>query len=102
MYISIYLYIYIYVLTYIYIYIYIYIYTHILGWLETRLAQNTSNYIKLPNTTLEGTEGVPTNGGRKYQLVWLGFTLNSVHVQTLILTDVQTPFFGTPLVPLKT
>ena len=27
--------------------------------------------------------------------------LDSLHVQTLMLTDVQTPFHGTPLVPLK-
>ena len=27
--------------------------------------------------------------------------LNSLHVQTLMLTDFQTPFLGTPLVPLK-
>ena len=26
--------------------------------------------------------------------------LNSLHVQTLMLTDVRTPFLGTPLVPL--
>ena len=25
----------------------------------------------------------------------------SLHVQTLMLTDVQTPFLGTPLAPLK-
>ena len=28
-------------------------------------------------------------------------TLNSLHVQTLVLTHVQTPFLGTPLVPLQ-
>ena len=28
-------------------------------------------------------------------------TLNSLHIQSLTLTDVQTPFHGTPLVPLK-
>ena len=35
------------------------------------------------------------------QLVLLCFALSSLHVQTLMLTDVQTPFLGTPLVPLK-
>ena len=29
------------------------------------------------------------------------FTPNSLHVQTLTLTDVRIPFLGTPLVPLK-
>ena len=29
------------------------------------------------------------------------FTLNSSHVRTLMLADVQTPFLGTPLAPLK-
>ena len=29
------------------------------------------------------------------------FTLNSLHSQTLMSTDVQTPFLGTPLVPLR-
>ena len=28
-------------------------------------------------------------------------TLDMLHVQILMLTDVQTPFLGTPLVPLK-
>ena len=27
--------------------------------------------------------------------------LNSLHVRTLMLTDVQTPFLGTPLIPFK-
>ena len=31
---------------------------------------------------------------------WFGFALNDLQVQTLMLTDVSTPFF-TPLVPLK-
>ena len=32
---------------------------------------------------------------------WLArATLNSLHARTLVLTDVQTPFLGTPLVPL--
>ena len=34
-------------------------------------------------------------------LVCLCFALNLSQVQTLMLTDVQTPFLGTPLVPLK-
>ena len=29
------------------------------------------------------------------------FTVNSLHVRTLVLTDVETPFLGTPLVPLN-
>ena len=29
------------------------------------------------------------------------FTLDSLHVQTPMLTDVQTPFLETPLLPLK-
>ena len=35
------------------------------------------------------------------QLVWSRFTLNSLHVQALMLTDAQAPFLGTPLVPLE-
>ena len=46
--------------------------------------------------SLEGTKGVPSNGGHKWQLVWSCFTLNSLHAQTLTLTDVQTPSFGPP------
>ena len=42
--------------------------------------------------SLEGTEGVPRNGHRKLQLAWPCFTLKSLHAQTLMLTDVQTPF----------
>ena len=34
------------------------------------------------------------------QLAWSWFTLKSLHVQTLTLTDAQAPFLGTPLVPL--
>ena len=49
---------------------------------------------------LEGAKGVPRNGGRKQQLVRSCFALNDVHVQTLTLTDFQTPFPVTPLVPL--
>ena len=50
---------------------------------------------------LEGTKGVPRNGGRKKQLVRSCFAPHSLHVQALMLTDVQTPFLGTPLVPLN-
>ena len=49
----------------------------------------------------QGTGGVPKNGGRKYQLVRSCFALDSLHAQTLMMTDVQTPFHGTPLVPLE-
>ena len=52
-------------------------------------------------SALEGTKGVPRNGGRKQQVVWSCFALNSLHVQTLMLTDAQTPLLVTPLVPLK-
>ena len=48
---------------------------------------------------LEGSKGVPRNGGCEWQLVRSCFTLSSLHVQTLMLTDVQT--LGTPLVSLK-
>ena len=57
------------------------------GWLVGRL--------------LEGTKGVPRSGCRKWRLVWMRFTFNSLHVETLMLTGVQTPFLGTPLAPLK-
>ena len=43
----------------------------------------------------------PRNGGCKEQLVWLCFLINSLHVLALMLTDVQAPFLGTSLVPLK-
>ena len=47
---------------------------------------------------LEGTEGVPRSGGRKWQLVWSYLcTLNDVYVQTLMSTDVQTPLPWDPL-----
>ena len=36
-----------------------------------------------------------------HRLSITGITLNSLHVQTLTLTDVQTSFLGTLLVPLK-
>ena len=39
---------------------------------------------------LEGTMGSQGTGGRKQQLVWLYFALNSLHGQTLMLTDAQT------------
>ena len=52
--------------------------------------------------SLEGIEGVPRNGGCKEQLVSLWLSLNSLlHVQTLMLTDVQIPFLGTPLASPK-
>ena len=54
--------------------------------------------ICLRTASLEGTKGVPRNGGRKQQLVWSHVTFNSLHIQTLMLTDVQNPFLGTPLV----
>ena len=47
---------------------------------------------------LRGSQGV---GGRKQRPVRLCFALDSLHVQILMLTDVQTPFLGTPLLPLK-
>ena len=50
---------------------------------------------------IKGIKGVPRNGGRKRQPVWACSTLNSLHVKTLMLTDVQTPSLGTPLHPLK-
>ena len=53
-------------------------------------------------TVLEGTKEVPRNGGRKQQLVLSCFAINSLHAQTLVLTDAQTSFLGTSLVPLKT
>ena len=56
---------------------------------------------KAVRVALEGTEGVPSKRGREQQLVWSCFDFNSLHVRTLTLTDVQTPFLGTPLVPLK-
>ena len=68
-------------------------YTHIYRLLEMCLAEGAGD--------LEGSKGVPRNGGRKQQLVRSCFALDSLHVRTLALTDVQTPFFGTPLVPLK-
>ena len=49
----------------------------------------------------ERIKGVPRNGGRKQQLVWSCCILHSLCVQTLMLTDAQTPFLETPLVPLQ-
>ena len=48
----------------------------------------------------EGTQEVPRIGGRKQQLACSRFTLDSLHVQALMLTDVRIPFLRTPLVPL--
>ena len=50
---------------------------------------------------LEGTKGVPRNGGRRSKLLRSRFTLDSLPVRTLTSTDIQTPFLGTPLAPLK-
>ena len=50
----------------------------------------------MASMSLEGTEGVPRKGGRKQQPVCLCFVIDSLHVQALMLTDVQTPFLGTP------
>ena len=57
--------------THVYVYIYIYIYMYI----------------------------IPEVSGVKRSFI--AFDLNYLHVLTLMLTDVQTPFLGTPLVPLK-
>ena len=43
----------------------------------------------------------PRNGDREQQLVLYWFTFIYLHVQTLTLADVQTPFLGTPLAPLE-
>ena len=107
--IYIYIYIYIYVL---HIYIYIYIYIVRSGARSGRRSQEMVIVIVMvtviiiviviliiigPARSLEGTKGLPRNGGRKQQLVWSCLTLDSLHVQTLMSTDVQTPFLGTPL-----
>ena len=107
-YVYIYIYLFIYivvegiVINYVYIYIYIYIYTHIhmyiLHMFSILISIGTSPGRFSP---LEGTKGVPRNGGHKQQLVRSCVVLKSLHVQTLTLTDVQTPFLGTPLIPLK-
>ena len=55
---------------------------------------------RLPRLQRE-LKGVPRNGGREQQLVCSCFALNSLHLQTIVLTDVPTPFLGTPLVPLR-
>ena len=47
---------------------------------------------------LRGSQGT---GVRKEQLVWSCFTLNSLHVRTLMLTDVRTPFPWDPLSSLQ-
>ena len=49
---------------------------------------------KYAEINLEGTKGVPRNGCCKYQLAWSCFALSSLHVQTLMLTDVQTTLLG--------
>ena len=54
-----------------------------------------------PSVCLEGAKGVPRNGCHEWQLVRLCSTLNSLHAQTLMLTDAQNPFLGTPLAPLE-
>ena len=48
----------------------------------------------------EETKGVPRNGGRKSQSARSRLALNSLRVQTLLLTDVQTPFLRTPSAPI--
>ena len=77
---DVYIYIYTYVYnTYVYIYIYIciiyiciYIYIYISVGISPRLHAATS--------PLEGTKGVPRNGGRKQQLVLL-FLLSILHMR---------------------
>ena len=47
---------------------------------------------------LRGSQGM---GVVRNNWLLLCFIIHSLHVQTLMLTNVQTPFLGTPLVPLK-
>ena len=113
----------------IYIYMYIYIYREREIWLlldttiinkvegggqtcgcpknlpETRKSNpttpnNKTNISPWRDISLEGTKGVPRIAGPKKQLVWSCSTLDHLHVQTLMLTDVQTPFLVTPLRPV--
>ena len=67
---------------YIYIYIYIYIYTH-----TTYVIMCIYIYIYIYTCICK--------------LVW-SCTLKYSSAQTLVLTDVRTPFLGTPLVPSRT
>ena len=50
--------------------------------------------IIVDNTVLEGSQGVPRNGGRKQQLVWWCFTLSCLHAQTFIM--FEPPSLGPP------
>ena len=68
---------YIYIYTYIHMHAYIYIYIYI--------------YVYMTWDDVARTVGV-----RRSHLVRSCFALDSLHVQTLMLTDVQTPFLGTP------
>ena len=96
---------------YMYVYIYIYIYIHTYMYTPCGISVVTP-FVLAPSGRLdavdlstdwflEGTKGVPRNGGRKKQPVWSCLALDSLRAQTLVLTDVQTPFFGTPLVLLR-
>ena len=47
---------------------------------------------------LRGSQGIGAVSDNRFDRVLLPICL---HLQTLMLTDAQTPFLGTPLVPLK-
>ena len=78
--------IYIYICMYVCMYIYIYIYTSLSLSLVSPFSESGARRQEC---------GVASDH-------WFAcFTLDSSHVRTLVLTDVQTPFLGTPLFPLK-
>ena len=57
-----------------------------------------SNPLKSGSLVLEGTEGVPSQGMGVVSNSWFDcvLSLNSLHVQTTVLTGVQAPFLGIP------
>ena len=54
--------------------------------------------LNLEGTKLRGSQGMGVVSNKWLDCVLLSFY---VHVQTLMLTDAQTPFLGAPLVPLE-
>ena len=71
------------------------------GWFDS--SRILDLWVGIPNSARGpgGTKGVPRNEvviSKRFDSV---FALDSSHVQTLMLTDVQTPFLGTCLVHLK-
>ena len=74
----------------------------LLAYVGTGSASEAGPEARTPRTRWAGGSEGGSQGAGVVNKSWLDrVVLNSLYVQTLMSTDVQTPFLGTPLVPLK-